>query len=145
MSWIPGSYDLSTGYRKITNLYGGKRGSTELGWMSEWDMDKGPSTEQGVYGPIYARDPKYLWYLDQPEKTKKAKVHTWAAQHKVFLVAMIVIIALLFGFIIFALWKHFRGQPKVSTFEIPETSGLSLKTASGQDYWDVTSGGAMTY
>jgi len=83
--------------------------------------------------------------LDQPGKTKKAKVHTWAAQHKVFLVAMIVIIALLFGFIIFALWKHFRGQPKVSTFDIPETSGLSLKTASGQEYWDVTSGGAMTY
>lgn len=61
----------STGYRKITNLYGGLPSDPDLKWMSYWNSST-TNQEQPAYIPVYETDPKYLWFLDQ--NSQKLKV-----------------------------------------------------------------------
>jgi hypothetical protein len=61
-------------YRKITNIIGGTPGSTDLQWLSYFNTQ--PSGVQGpndiVSGPVYEKNPKYVWFLD--EQAKKLKI-----------------------------------------------------------------------
>jgi hypothetical protein len=71
--WIdwahPPSY--STGYRKLTNLYGGLPSDPNLKWMSHWNYSN-TNQDQPEYIPVYESDPQYLWFLDQ--NSQKLKV-----------------------------------------------------------------------
>lgn len=71
----PGSYPLSTGYRKITNLLGGDPTSNNMEWLSSFHTIEG-SSENTSYAPIWSTNPKYVWYLDQAnEKLKVSDIN----------------------------------------------------------------------
>lgn len=76
--WIQWTDLTKQNYKKITNLYGGQPGTPDVQWLSDWDTNPSPTYRAAdvIKGPIYSKDPKYLWFFDYKLNKLKFSANT---------------------------------------------------------------------